>query len=261
MKAKELQLVTLEQAKKLKKLGFNWETEEHYCGSFMQLQVGQKLDRNSDPLRTNYSCPSVALALKWVRDTKGLFGCVFFAIEHFRKGYYWNYFSFEDKNIFGKTANLVGNYEEAESALLDEMLSLFRKGETTMKELSREQKLRVLKEVIDEYNGGFLCGLIARKSYFLGYITSSECGRASNAVIAKELIPELLQFKPKGCTINNSWFNGADPVGKRLGLNADEADSRTGNHGLLPFVKYSYAAFCTHQHRRCSFGMVDVPQL
>jgi hypothetical protein len=124
METKQLQPVTFGQAKRLKKLGFNWETEEHYCGAFMDLHVGQKLDRNSDPLRCICSAPAVALALKWFRETKGLFGCVFFAVEHFRKGYYWNYFSFNDKNILGKTASLAGSYEAAESALLDELLNI-----------------------------------------------------------------------------------------------------------------------------------------
>lgn len=37
----------------------------------------------------------------------------------------------------------------------------------------------------------------------------------------------LKKFKDEGTTI-------------MIGLNADEADKRVGNHGLLPFVKYSY---------------------
>ncbi len=37
----------------------------------------------------------------------------------------------------------------------------------------------------------------------------------------------LRQYKEEGVTL-------------MIGLNADEADKRTGNHGLLPFVKYTY---------------------
>lgn len=37
----------------------------------------------------------------------------------------------------------------------------------------------------------------------------------------------LKQYKEEGVTL-------------MIGLNADEADKRTGNHGLLPFVKYTY---------------------
>jgi hypothetical protein len=70
------------------------------------------------------TAPTVALALKWLRDEKGLFGCVDFAIANFRKGYYYNYFSFSDKNITAKTEELFGKYEEAESALLDELLNV-----------------------------------------------------------------------------------------------------------------------------------------
>jgi hypothetical protein len=121
---KQLQPVTIEQAKRLRKAGFKWDCLWQY--------------NEQDECPVNYrglawanyngigeiSAPTVALALKWFRDEKELFGCVFFAVEHFRKGYYWNYFSFEDKNVFGKTANLVGDYEQAESALLDELLKL-----------------------------------------------------------------------------------------------------------------------------------------
>lgn len=79
-----------------------------------------------------------------------------------------------------------------------------------MNELSKEQKLKVLKVAIDEYNGGLLCPLIARESYFRGYMTEGEYGRTSNAVIAKTLIPELLQFKPRGKDIYAPWLGSVD---------------------------------------------------
>jgi hypothetical protein len=130
MKTKQLQLVTFEQAKRLRELGYDWETDSLYFSDDKSssddygLFNHNAIENDSEWTCKVYSAPTVGLALKWFRDTKGLLGCVFFAIEHFRKGYYWNYFSFDNKSVFGKTTDLAGNYEVAESALLNELLTI-----------------------------------------------------------------------------------------------------------------------------------------
>ena len=125
----ELQLVTFEQAERLKKLGFNWGVNYHYNLGVeypFSNKVGENYNDNDGDLY--YSAPTVALALKWVRDVKGIFSCVDFAIADFRKGYYHNYFSFENKNYMcNKKQSLFGSYEDAESALLDELLNILKK--------------------------------------------------------------------------------------------------------------------------------------
>ena len=68
---KDLQLVSLEQAKKLKELGFDWEVNHNYntfedCN---ELCNGYKNNYNIGK-RFNISAPSVAIALKWFRDVK-----------------------------------------------------------------------------------------------------------------------------------------------------------------------------------------------
>jgi hypothetical protein len=88
-----------------------------------------------------------------------------------------------------------------------------------MKELSKEQKLKVLEEAINKYNGDYLCPLIARESYFRGYLTNDEYGQTSNEVIVRTLIPELLQFKPRGKNIYAPWFGSClnpESIAKRL---------------------------------------------
>jgi hypothetical protein len=121
---KQLQLVTCEQAKRLRKSGFDWK-----CGYCYDNQ-GKAWDLAACRYSVDHPdvfAPTVALALKWIRDEKSLFGCVDFAIANFRKGYYYNYFSFSDKNITGKTEKLFGAYEAAESVLLDELLNILEK--------------------------------------------------------------------------------------------------------------------------------------
>jgi hypothetical protein len=130
MKTKQLQLVTFEQAKRLRKLGFDWESRSLYFSDDKKIADDYILfDYNStkiEPLEA-FSAPIVALALKWFRDEKGLFGCVQFAIVNFRKGHYYKYFSFSNKKIAAKSDELFGKYEDAERALLDGLLSVLEK--------------------------------------------------------------------------------------------------------------------------------------
>jgi hypothetical protein len=124
----QLQLVTRRQAEKLARLGFDWECEYSYAEAEVVLLGGRTNTYHRDAgYVSRFTAPAVAHALKWVRDEKGLFGCVDFAIANFRKGYFYNYFSFSNKNITGKGKELFGEYEAAESALLDELLTLLEK--------------------------------------------------------------------------------------------------------------------------------------
>lgn len=54
----------------------------------------------------------------------------------------------------------------------------------------------------------------------------------------------LKQFKQEGATI-------------MIGLNADEAELRTGNHGLLPFVKYKYPLLDNGITRQMCLNMLN----
>jgi hypothetical protein len=126
MKTKQLRLVTYDQAKRLKALGFDWMVGYHYNIS-QQKAFKVSPEDNYNDSQAFYSAPTVALALKWFRDEKGLFGCAQFAIVNFRKGHYYKYFSFSDKKIAAQSEELFGKYEDAESALLDGLLSVLEK--------------------------------------------------------------------------------------------------------------------------------------
>jgi len=144
---KQLQLVTFEQAKKLKDLGFDWETETVFCSIECEPEELDLLyfyldNWNGDyqepcrdnPLQRAFSAPTVALALKWIRDAKGVLCEITYGIGRYNDvDLYDSYFaSFrininddEDfsverlKNVFD-----FDTYELAESALLDEILTI-----------------------------------------------------------------------------------------------------------------------------------------
>ena len=108
MNTKQLQLVTFEQEAKLKALGFDWIP---------------KFTRQ---------LPAVALALKWLRDVKNIQSDVNY-IEIARlspkiiyKGRYQNNVLYE---YIEKFTNSFDTYEAAESALLDELLTVLEKEE------------------------------------------------------------------------------------------------------------------------------------
>jgi hypothetical protein len=138
---KELQLVTFEQAKRLKALGFNYMVTEGYNTFSETLQNPSPYcrDFNSGVFTVQghevISAPTVALALKWIRDEKKIdCGVVFFDVVSLAyQGKYQlpNLLKIGDKIFKPRTSyyTLEGHetYEAAESALLDELLTILEK--------------------------------------------------------------------------------------------------------------------------------------
>jgi len=112
----QLQLVTLEQAKKLKEMGFDWFTLHYYYNSnFDNYSLARR--ECEKVLESEIPAPSVALALKWFRDEKRLNYSIESDLTKF--GLHYEY------DILGITFNKVtkcDTYEVCESALLDAML-------------------------------------------------------------------------------------------------------------------------------------------
>ena len=121
MKTNQLQLVTYEQAKKLKELGFDWELNRYYWDfehSEPQLRYGMETNWN-DTIAKKYSAPTIALALKWFRDVKKIENevtIVKFSPKKYRGKFYTSDDDFNTK--------LFETHEQAESALLDELLTI-----------------------------------------------------------------------------------------------------------------------------------------
>lgn len=79
-------------------------------------------------------------------------------------------------------------------------------------------------------------------------IRNEKWGSLTNYILEQKYFPS---FRQRFCTrmfkiepIDNFLKQFKDEgVELFIGLNADEGDMRTGNHGLLPFVKYSYPLY------------------
>lgn len=119
----QLQLVTFEQAKKLKEAGFDWPTIELYESTDQSLSSTVCPENHNDGNPSFLSAPTVSLALKWMRDVKGLLG----AVSHTDDFGYW--YGIKDMNNGGVITfnRCYETYEDAESALLDELLKLIEK--------------------------------------------------------------------------------------------------------------------------------------
>jgi hypothetical protein len=132
---KELQLVTFVQAKRLKELGFDWETNTLYelddFGDTVLLDETTAEDFNGietyllgeDRYESNeylFSAPTVALALKWIRDEKKIpCGVTAGTLGKHFASYHYN-------KMLAKIIT-IGGYEAAERALLDELLTILEK--------------------------------------------------------------------------------------------------------------------------------------
>ena len=122
----QLQLVTFEQAKRLKVLGFNLEAD--YCFRSYDEGLGllnkEKFSADWNDGDLYVSLPTVALALKWCRDVKG----VLYEIIAFPLSKKWGAGLVVSE--VGKGDIDVGQfdtYEQAESALLDVVLDVLTK--------------------------------------------------------------------------------------------------------------------------------------
>ena len=121
MQEKQLALVTYEQAKKLKELGFDWE-----CTAFYDLNENNELDYFANQVDWNnevdtLSAPTVALALKWSREVMG----IQYTIEFIEGSGQYECYVYKEFTFIKHNGNLgisKNAYEAAESALLDTLL-------------------------------------------------------------------------------------------------------------------------------------------
>jgi hypothetical protein len=125
MKQKQLQLVTFEQAKRLDAVGFdypvfNWYSKTgdlHIQGNVKGFKGWKSWHLWEATKGVRFSAPTVALALKWIRDENGMRFLINMYIDPIVYFGVWviKYDSFE-------TTDNYATYEAAESALLDELL-------------------------------------------------------------------------------------------------------------------------------------------
>lgn len=146
MNSKSLQLVTFEQAKRLHRLGFNYPVPSYYYGDAIRpKERGRLCIRERSDLRgfkgwknwkdwqptandIRYAAPTVALALKWMRDVKHV-PCGVYPRSFWNSELDMADLEPAEYHACGKVLDRVidiarDTYEAAESALLDELLNL-----------------------------------------------------------------------------------------------------------------------------------------
>jgi len=146
MNSQQLQLVNFEQAKRLKQLGFDRECLCRY--NVRKTKSGEKVTLAKPPTVRNYidwnnhwynnketfpnansfliSAPTIALALKWFRDVK-MIGCSVTQVILIGKKSKEYTFSYNKTYGCDYCTHDFDTYESAESALLDELLTLIEK--------------------------------------------------------------------------------------------------------------------------------------
>jgi hypothetical protein len=123
---KSLKIVSFEQAKCLKKLGFNWLLREYYQPNGDLCRYGNiDIDHNGPVFGINpsiwFSAPTIALALKWFRDVKGYKFGITPNEDTPEPQYYGNI-------VFPKTGvGACGSYDNVENALLDILIEIAEK--------------------------------------------------------------------------------------------------------------------------------------
>ena len=116
---KQLQLCSQEQAKRLKELGFDWYCHLRYDNDGLIIPINKRAAIEI------IKAPTIALALKLFRDAKGRMNYISVdSTGRFDGSIVMGY------NKFGQDAECTDyceTYEAAESALLDELLTLIEK--------------------------------------------------------------------------------------------------------------------------------------
>ena len=121
----ELQTVSFDQAQRLKAAGFNWEVDKHYdpYDHLPHTNIAGDFDVNSRALDGSISAPTVALALKWMRDVKGIANAVNPIWSYDDDAVFYQDLYFYRIKWCGTHKDYV-THEEAENALLDELLNV-----------------------------------------------------------------------------------------------------------------------------------------
>jgi len=129
MTTKELQITSYEQAVSLNDVGFDWDCFHAYRIRDNELgKAGELVDYQGNIGNPDYTtAPTVALALKWFREVQNIKNGVQILGNYKGLVYIGNYAKDgEETQFIGYTNSGFLTYEEAESALLDELLELIK---------------------------------------------------------------------------------------------------------------------------------------
>ena len=120
----ELQLVSFEQAKLLKSLGFDWQCTGYYKIDGNGMFYSDR--ENYNEREEYYSRPTVALALMWLREVKGIH--MYVIMEPSSPLHYYTFYGQKlvSENIINAQRDLYryGTHDLAESAARTKALTL-----------------------------------------------------------------------------------------------------------------------------------------
>lgn len=127
-------IVTFEQAKKLKDIGFNAEVHRYFL--YERLISSDDFDYNSIN-KIHYSAPTVSSALDWIREEKRIV-CFVDVIYHpiEKKAMYLGKILSESGIIIQKKTSEYDTHPLAESALLDSLLDYLEKANNNIDQQS-----------------------------------------------------------------------------------------------------------------------------
>lgn len=123
----QLQLCSFGQAKRLKKLGFNWPSETFYvdgslddCHNLINYNTNEGTDEDGEPQEDDGYCsaPTIQHALMWFREVRGVITCFSYSLTY---GYVGEHNGF--RGLWNYTDSFK-TFKEVEYALLDELLKL-----------------------------------------------------------------------------------------------------------------------------------------
>jgi hypothetical protein len=125
MNNNQLQLVTYKQAVALRHAGFDWPTSWYYNETGHIYNSGFVRQHNGGAFPV-VSAPTVALALKWMRDVKDMGKC---SVFYQPSGGLWaiDGYRIDRRTMENRFSDLHNTYESAESLLLDELLKTIEK--------------------------------------------------------------------------------------------------------------------------------------
>jgi hypothetical protein len=141
MKTEQLRIVTCEQAKKLRELGFLWETDRYYAlitDYHNQWEAGGIYKNSCINNTPDVACaPTVPLALKWFRDVQEYHNAVSF-FDVTSPAYIGRYqlpriIKVGEQILSPRTTYETNRwylYEGAESELLDNLLTILENDKT-----------------------------------------------------------------------------------------------------------------------------------
>ena len=124
----EEQFVSFDTAKMLKEAGFDVPCNSQYMHNGFRWNAGSSTKVNFNEYRTVFSCPTLALAARWLREVHHYAVCVWYSADYEK----WFYAHGDMNNMafdveYNISEFIFDSYEQALEAGLQEAIKLIKK--------------------------------------------------------------------------------------------------------------------------------------